>query len=207
MKLILLVLTSGKSEGKSIPITLPQFVIGRDPQCHLRPASALISKRHCAILVRGEKAFVRDFESTNGTFLNDEPVQGERELHDQDELKVGPLAFRVSLQAAAAPAKPKAKPAAPPAEPSEDDSAAAMLLSVGDDDMGGAAVSVDDEGIPTGSTVMEALTPALAETQAEAAGTANAGLNKAQPAKPSGTGDTSTAAKAILDKYIRRPRV
>ena len=47
MKLSLLVLTPGKMEGKSIPITIPQFVIGRDPQCNLRPASALISKRHC----------------------------------------------------------------------------------------------------------------------------------------------------------------
>jgi hypothetical protein len=49
MKLSLVVLTPGKMEGKSIPITLSQFLIGRDPQCHLRPASALVSKRHCAL--------------------------------------------------------------------------------------------------------------------------------------------------------------
>src|SRR5262249_42642836 len=60
MKLSLIVLTPGKSEGQAIPINLSQFVIGRDAQCHLRPASALISKRHCAVLVRGDKAFVRD---------------------------------------------------------------------------------------------------------------------------------------------------
>src|SRR5438046_884028 len=98
MKLSLVVLTTGKMEGKSIPISLPQFIVGRDPQCHLRPASALISKRHCALIMRDGKAFVRDFGSTNGTFLNEERLEGEKELHDQDSLKVGPLEFRVHLE-------------------------------------------------------------------------------------------------------------
>jgi pSer/pThr/pTyr-binding forkhead associated (FHA) protein len=206
MKLTLTVLTSGKSEGKTIPITLPQFVIGRDPECQLRPASALISKRHCAILTRGDRAFVQDFGSTNGTFVNDEPVQGERELRDQDQLKVGPLAFRVLLQRAA-PAKPKPAAAKPPAEPSEDESVAAMLLSLGDDDSTSMdSRDVDEEGIPTGSTVMEALTPAALEAGPNSSAASKAGPHKATAGKAASTGDTSSAAKAILDKYIRRPR-
>src|SRR3979411_2297801 len=100
MKLNLVVMTPGKMEGKNIPVTLAQFLVGRDPQCQLRPASALISKRHCAILIREEKAFIRDFDSTNGTSLNDELVKGEAELHDGDSVKIGPLAFRVALEAA-----------------------------------------------------------------------------------------------------------
>ncbi len=205
MKLTLTVVTAGKAEGKTIPIALPQFVIGRDPQCHLRPASALISKRHCAVLTRGEKVLVRDFDSTNGTFVNDEPVKGERELHHEDQLKVGPLTFSVSIQATPAAAKAKPARVAAPAEPSEDDSAAAMLLALGDDEeTGSGSAAVDEEGIPTGSTVMEALAPdAAAETASAAA--AKTGPHKAQP--KGGTGDTSSAAKAILDKYIRRPRV
>src|SRR5437868_10045760 len=110
MKLSLVVLTPGKMEGKPIAITLSQFVIGRDPECHLRPASALISKRHCAVLTRGETAFVRDFESTNGTYVNEERVTGERELHNEDRLKVGPLEFRVDLVAAPAVNKPTPVP-------------------------------------------------------------------------------------------------
>src|SRR5437660_1780640 len=98
MKLNLVVLTPGKWEGKVIPIALSQFVIGRDPQCHLRPASAVISKRHCALLVRGDQVFVRDFDSMNGTFVNTEQVKGERELYPDDQLNVGPLLFRVQLE-------------------------------------------------------------------------------------------------------------
>jgi hypothetical protein len=37
MKLSLVVLTPGKGEGR-MNLYLPQFLIGRDPQCHLRPA-------------------------------------------------------------------------------------------------------------------------------------------------------------------------
>src|SRR4051794_37560160 len=105
MKLSLLVLTTGKQGGKLVEIKLPQFLIGRDPQCHLRPASLMISKRHCALIQRDGKAFVRDFGSTNGTFLNDEPVEGERELKHDDQLKVGPIVFGVRIEKDAMPSQ------------------------------------------------------------------------------------------------------
>src|SRR5437764_1384362 len=109
MKLSLLVLTSGKMEGKALDVKLSQFVIGRDPQCHLRPASPHISKRHCAQLQREEHVYLRDFGSTNGSFVNDEPVKGEVELHNDDRLKIGPLEFKVRIEAGvAAPARPAA---------------------------------------------------------------------------------------------------
>src|SRR6516164_1669007 len=104
MKTSLVVLSEGKLLGRTIPITLSQFIIGRDPQCQLRPASALISKRHCAVIVRGGKVFARDVDSTNGTFVNDLPVKGECEVKNDDTLKVGPLTFRVVVEAAPVPA-------------------------------------------------------------------------------------------------------
>src|SRR6266498_3910072 len=103
MKLSLVVVNAGKAAGQVIPIQLAQFVIGRDPQCNLRPASALISKRHCAVLIKNETAFLRDFDSTNGTSVNDVPLKGEIEIKDGDSLKIGPLEFRVVLEASPAP--------------------------------------------------------------------------------------------------------
>src|SRR3954451_2869138 len=99
MKLSLIVQTAGKAAGQAIPVQSAQFIIGRDPQCNLRPASAMISKRHCALLVKDGGAFLRDFDSTNGTFLNDAPVKGEVPLADGDIVKVGPLSFKVALEA------------------------------------------------------------------------------------------------------------
>lgn len=204
MKLSLLVMTPGKSEGKAIPITLSQFLIGRDPQCQLRPASAVISKRHCAILLRGEKAFVRDFDSTNGTFVNDEQVKGEREILNNDRLRVGPLLFTVRLEATPPVTRPTpAPPVRAAAGSADDEDAAALLLSLQDDTPGsGGGADVDSQGVPTGSTVMEIMTPALP-------GDPNApkpDAKKDDAKKVPSSASTSSAAKAILEKYMRRPR-
>jgi pSer/pThr/pTyr-binding forkhead associated (FHA) protein len=203
MKLSLVVLTPGKGEGKEIPIAVSPFIIGRDPQCHLRPASPVISKRHCALLIQDNKALVRDFDSTNGTVVNDKPVKGDAELHPDDRLQVGPLLFRVKLRGST----PVNKPTPPPpnkasGEASDDDAAATLLLDVADEDMTGSpSQPVDGEGIPTGSTIMEMLPPQIIGEEKPA---------KPEPEKPkpgrAKTGDTTSAAKSILDKYMRRTR-
>ncbi len=240
MKLSLVVQTPGKMQGQTLEIKLAQFLVGRDPQCHLRPASALISKRHCAVLQRDGKVFVRDFDSTNGTFVNDQPVKGEVELHHDDQLKIGPLLFGVRIDLAApvnrptpppptrAPATKTARPAAPakpsvsaPTPPpatepkpasqprpepatagaSGDDDIAAMLLSLQDDGPSSAGLASSD--VPEGSTVHdltvspEMLAAAKAEKDKKEADAAKA---KAAAA------NTSSAAKTILEKYMKRPR-
>jgi predicted component of type VI protein secretion system len=101
MKFSLLVESPGTYQGKSIVIRKPEFVIGRDPGCDLRPQSEFVSHRHCAISIRGDQAFVRDFTSTNGTFLNDQQVQNEVELKHGDTLRIESVLFRVNLHAGA----------------------------------------------------------------------------------------------------------
>lgn len=209
MKLSIVVLTSGPSEGKVIPIPVAQFVIGRDPGCQLRPASILISKRHCALLQRDNKVFLRDFGSTNGTFVNDRQVRGEIELLDGDQLRVGPLKFAVRLEATPAvdrptplpPAKTATQKVTPPSAPEAPDEkegsngeedAAALLLSLQDGDSPNPAGAVAADGVPEGSTVLDLPKPADVKAAAE------------EKKKP--IGDTSTAAKSILEKYLKRPR-
>jgi pSer/pThr/pTyr-binding forkhead associated (FHA) protein len=157
------------------------------------------------LIIRGEKAFIRDFDSTNGTALNDQPIKDEIELQNKDRLKVGPLLFEVVLETKPAvnrptPPPPTKKPAdAPrPVEHADDDSIAAMLLSLQDDGVSGAAPQTGAE-IPDGSTVMEIAAVSPEETATE---------EKAEEVKKSKAiqGNTSTAAKAILEKYMRRPR-
>jgi predicted component of type VI protein secretion system len=207
MKMSLVVQTAGKASGQTIPITLSQFLIGRDPQCNLRPASAVISKRHCAILTKGGKAFIRDFDSTNGTFVNDEPVKSERELHNDDILKIGPLAFRVIIEVT----PPVNKPTPPPpkaAAPSDDDSVAAMLLALQDDGGGpSSGLKADEDGVPSGSTVMDLVSPVGPDGTAKETDPASPAAKPPEPPPPKkAVENTSSAAKAILEKYTRRPR-
>lgn len=140
-----LVVAQGVHTGKTIPVTSADFVIGRDPQCQLRPASPAVSKQHCGISVREGKVFVRDCGSTNGTFLNGEQIAGEREAKAGDRLRVGPLEFDLQIEATvpAIPAAVPARAAAPaPAKP-----VAAKKSTVG------SSANVADT-VPDGGTVV-----------------------------------------------------
>jgi pSer/pThr/pTyr-binding forkhead associated (FHA) protein len=228
MKLSLVVL-QGKPEGKEIPIRLSQFLIGRDPECHLRPSSPLVSKRHAALLIREGKAFVRDFGSTNGTFINKQPVKGEAELKDGDELTIGPLSFRVKLSAtaqetpkpaavapaekAAAAAKPAAAAKKTEAKPSgkstavdDEESVLELLLNLEGDSSGGVGSGADP--IPGGSTIMQMMAAEQPEETSAEAGEETKAPEKKEKYKPKVVDPqaTANAAKAILEKYMRRPR-
>jgi pSer/pThr/pTyr-binding forkhead associated (FHA) protein len=206
MKINLMVLSAGKSSGQTLPINVAQFIIGRDPECNLRPASAMISKRHCAVIVKNEQVSVRDFDSTNGTFVNEQQIKGEVPLKDGDLLKVGPLSFKVVIESKPALSKPTPPPKPRTADAMDDDAAAALLSF--DDDLGSAASSeTSEDGVPGGSTVMDMpafAPPAPSESSAAAAKPAEE-ANPNEKKKPDtkakhATGAAQDAAKAILAK-------
>src|SRR5216683_2120543 len=197
MQITLIVLSEGKVKGKEIPVRAFPFLIGRDPQCQLRPASALVSKRHCAILLRENKVFIHDFQSTNGTFVNDRQIMGDIEIRNEDHVTVGPLSLAVRVETL----PPVSQPTPPPpskskSESAHDEEAAAMLLSGLSEGNTPDSEVTDSSGVPTGSTIdMEVPPPgAKPDAQPEA------------PKKTKEEADTSKSAASILDKYRRRPR-
>jgi len=207
MKLTLVVLNAGKASGQTIPVKVPQFVIGRDPQCNLRPASAMISKRHCALLVKDGTVLLHDFDSTNGTFLNDQPVKGEVALSNDDVIKVGPLQFKVAIELPQ-PAVSKPTPPPPPrvarAANSEDEEAAAMLLGI-DETTSAATTETSEAEIPGGSTVMDmpAVNPGAPPEVTEG------GVKPPEAKKPAEKPkheSAQSAAQALLDKLRKGTR-
>lgn len=208
MKISLMVLSAGKAAGKALPINVAQFIIGRDPQCNLRPASAMISKRHCAVIIKNDQVFLRDFDSTNGTFVNEEPVKGEIPLKDGDILKVGPLSFKVVIEGEPAVTKPAPKSAPKPqpmlADISDDDAALAALLSIEEDADGNVNVSTSEtaeDAVHDGTTIMD-IPVFPPETPKEAV--------KPEEKKPAGkkpaAGAAQDAAQAIFDKLRQGKR-
>ncbi|HEY2784120.1 MAG TPA: FHA domain-containing protein [Fimbriiglobus sp.] len=216
-----LVVATGVHEGKVIPILGTEFLIGRDPQCQLRPASQAVSKQHCAVLVRDGKLYVKDYGSTNGTFLNEEQItpNGEMELQAEDRLRIGPLDFSIQVVVPrpsdstplpealrrmtpgtvekvrlTAGGSAVAQPPVPKPEP--------VPISTATDDeqdkMAAMLLGMDDDAesppkVPEGSTIME-MPAVLAEA------------GKAEEKKPAVKEDTSNAASEILRRYMRRPR-
>jgi pSer/pThr/pTyr-binding forkhead associated (FHA) protein len=192
MRLLLTVLAPEKLRGKEIPVGLSTFLIGREPGCHLRPTSPLVSKRHCALLVREGKVFLRDFDSTNGTFLNDRQVNGEIELLDGDRLRAGPLTFAVGIEAGVPIGKATPPPPTKAPPRSAEEEVAALLLAADDGGPPPGSPGVDGAGVPTGSTEMEMPSPEPGRREAPA------------PDRPM-AGDSSSAARAILAQYLKRP--
>lgn len=105
MELKLIVL-AGAKVGTEIPLKKDEFFIGRAKECTLRAGSEAISRRHCVITRSGDGWSVQDLKSRNGTHVNDVRIEQATPLKAGDELRVGPLRFRVEARtAAAAPAK------------------------------------------------------------------------------------------------------
>lgn len=111
MKLKLVVL-AGAKQGLEIPLKKEKFLIGRAKECALRAGSEAISRKHCAITRHESGYTVRDMGSRNGTHVNNKRITEEVPLVAGDELRVGPLKFRVSvIEAKAAEPTADASPA------------------------------------------------------------------------------------------------
>lgn len=129
---------NGAQAGREIVIPVPEFVIGRDEDCQLRPRSDAISRKHCVIVVAENQVIVRDLGSKNGTYINGERIEGERVAADGDQVQFGPLQFELVLERSLGGAKrPAAKDvkevAARTAATSNEDLDIAGWLEEGDD--------------------------------------------------------------------------
>jgi pSer/pThr/pTyr-binding forkhead associated (FHA) protein len=107
MELRLIILSQCEWQGKALAVRRFPFVIGRGPTCQFRVTSARMAERHCAILGKSGRVWVRDVDSGGRTFLNGWRVTGKRELHHGDRLRVGPLEFGIRLSAMPTAAKAK----------------------------------------------------------------------------------------------------
>lgn len=103
----------GQQAGRKIRVRGPSFLIGRDPECQLRPNSPLVSRRHAEIGIVGRDVVLQDLGSRNGTLYNGEPLASPTHLADGDQVEVGPLVFSVSIRARSRPSPVNLPPAEP----------------------------------------------------------------------------------------------
>jgi diguanylate cyclase (GGDEF)-like protein len=78
----------GPELGKRIHLGSAPFEIGRSSKNDLFLDHESISRHHVRITFDGRDHFVSDLNSTNGTFVNDEPVREQR-LRDGDQVRIG----------------------------------------------------------------------------------------------------------------------
>lgn len=84
---------TGTISGKMFPVS-HTLIVGRDPSCDIAVVGSHVSRRHAEIGLRGQRLFVRDLGSSNGTFVNGKRVE-DCELHHGDEVKCDAMTFRI----------------------------------------------------------------------------------------------------------------
>jgi diguanylate cyclase (GGDEF)-like protein len=91
--LLVRIYPTGPGLGRCYPLSERPFVIGREEQCDLPSYHHSVSRRHAHIEYQNGAYSVVDLQSTNGTFVNDQPVS-KAKLKDGDYLRVGACIYR-----------------------------------------------------------------------------------------------------------------
>lgn len=74
------------------------FQIGRSAELELSIQMANISRQHAEFFVENDKLMVRDLGSRNGTFVNQEKIEGAQELKEGDIVHLGTCEFRIGCE-------------------------------------------------------------------------------------------------------------
>jgi len=75
-------------ELKVIPLGPGEMIIGSDPACAIHIDSLAVQPRHASVVTRDSETVLRDLNTPDGTFVNNERV-AERVLRDRDDIRVG----------------------------------------------------------------------------------------------------------------------
>jgi len=75
-----------------------RLAIGRDPDvADMVLMDPAVSRRHCIISKEGSTIRLEDLGSTNGTFINDEKLQGGTEISPNDNVRIGATRLYMTL--------------------------------------------------------------------------------------------------------------
>jgi pSer/pThr/pTyr-binding forkhead associated (FHA) protein len=109
---LVLEIVEGSDAGRQLPLD-SVIDIGREPNLPLHlDEDTQVSRRHARISAQGGQVVVEDLGSTNGTYVNDQPISAPRTLNPGDKVRIGltVLELRTRQQVAARPSAVQVRP-------------------------------------------------------------------------------------------------
>ena len=91
----ILIVHDDNQPDQHYPLPKDDVIVGRGEECDITLPVRQISRQHIRIYKEGERFFIHDLDSKNGTWVNGQQLKGMRELQNGDEIH---LALAVRLQ-------------------------------------------------------------------------------------------------------------
>ena len=87
--------------GQAVPI-VSQITIGRDRKCNITIDDRLASRNHAIVQKIKQAYFIKDLDSTNGTYVNESPVPKGKfiKLKRGDVVRIGRTELIINLASA-----------------------------------------------------------------------------------------------------------
>ena len=89
-----LVFENGPRKGEEYVLHKPTTLVGRNEACDLIVDDSQVSRRHCQISWDGVYCTLEDLGSTNGTFINGQPLTSVYALRPGDKLQVAGIVLQ-----------------------------------------------------------------------------------------------------------------
>lgn len=88
---------TGQQQGAVFPLHGTSVSLGRGPDAAIELDDDAVSASHASIVRRPDGMYLLDAASRNGTFVNEQRIDGPRRLSDGDHLRLGNTILRFSM--------------------------------------------------------------------------------------------------------------
>src|SRR5208283_2223855 len=105
-----LVIQNQGMTGRACELHTDRTTIGRVEDNTFQIADPSVSSHHCEVHLRGSDIFIRDLNSTNGTYINANKIQ-ESVLKPGETLRLGQVELKLEVEGAVAAPAPGSTPA------------------------------------------------------------------------------------------------
>jgi two-component system, cell cycle response regulator len=90
---LVLIYPAGQNMGRKYELKGKMITLGRDQGNDIVVSSDSVSRRHARLSMEGNRRLLTDLESTNGSYVNDQPIMSQV-LKNGDQVKIGDTIFK-----------------------------------------------------------------------------------------------------------------
>lgn len=97
-KIPAITIANADEPGEGLVFNQPEVIIGRDAACEYTITDETVSARHARLSFHHNQWWIEDLKSTNGSFLNEEPLETPTVILSGDSIRCGKVDLTVTIK-------------------------------------------------------------------------------------------------------------